>query len=146
MKPKTTSEEGQELIKGYEQLMLVAYLPTPDDVPTTGWGTTQGVKMGDVIDVETAQAWFERDLRIFEACVNDSVEVELTQHQFDACVSLCYNIGCKAFRTSTLVRLLNEGAKPDVVALQFIRWNKQAGKVLKGLTRRREAETRLFLS
>lgn len=143
---RTTSPKGQDFIKGFETLCLVAYMPTPDDVPTVGWGTTQGVKMGDSIDRETAQAYFERDLRVFEVCVNGSVKVNLTQGQFDACVSLCYNIGCKAFRTSTLVRLLNNGATPSIAALQFIRWNKQGSKVLKGLTRRREAEAELFLS
>lgn len=121
-------------------------MPTPDDVPTIGWGATKGVKMGDIIDFKTAQAWFERDLRTFEACVDEAIEIDITQDQFDACVSLAYNIGCKAFNGSTLVKLINGGANKEVSSLQFLRWNRQAGKELKGLTARRNAERELFLS
>lgn len=141
-----TSNIGKNLIKSNEELRLNAYMPTPDDVPTIGWGTTKGVKMGDEIDYKTAKAWFDRDLIAFEDCVEESIEPDITQNQFDACVSLAYNIGCKAFKGSTLVRLINGGAKPEISSLQFLRWNKQAGKELKGLTARRKAEMELFLS
>lgn len=140
-----TSTTGQELIKRYEQLRLTAYLPTPQDVPTIGWGTTQGVKLGDVIDEETAQAYFERDLHQFEDCINEECGEVVSQNEFDACVSLAYNIGCKAFRGSTLVALIHAG-RPEAAGDQFLRWNKQAGQVLKGLTARRQAEKDLFLS
>ena len=135
--------QGAALIKDYEKCRLSAYLPTSDDVPTLGWGHTKGVSMGDTCTQAQADAWFLEDVAWAEDCVNEAVKVELTQQQFDACVSLCFNIGCRGFKTSTLVRKLNEG---DVAgaSLQFLRWDKQRGKVLAGLTRRRMAEAKLF--
>lgn len=141
-----TSKAGQGLIKRFEQLRLKAYLPTPNDVPTIGWGTTQGIQLGDLIDMETAQGYFERDLHKFEDCVDDACEDNLTQNQFDACVSLAYNIGCNAFKNSTLVVMINRRLPAKDIAPQFMRWDKQGGKVLAGLTRRRAAERDLFLS
>ena len=135
-------ERGKSLIQSYEQCRLEAYLPTPDDVPTIGWGSTEGVRMGDVWTQEQADEAFWRDVARFEECVNKAVTVTLTQNAFDACVSLAFNIGCKAFADSTLVRMLN--AREDGAADQFLRWDKQDGKRLRGLTRRREAERELF--
>ncbi|WP_312069487.1 lysozyme, partial [Acinetobacter sp.] len=78
------------------------------------------------------------------ASVNNLVKVPLSQNQFDALVSLTYNIGSTAFKNSTLLKKLN--AKDYAGAAdQFLRWNKGGGKVLKGLVRRREAERALFL-
>ena len=99
--------------------------------------------MGDTCTQEQADAWFLEDVAWAEDCVNEAVKVELTQQQFDACVSLCFNIGCGAFKKSTLVRLLNAGDF-DAAALQFRVWNRQNHKVLAGLTRRRLAEEKLF--
>jgi GH24 family phage-related lysozyme (muramidase) len=119
-------------------------MPTPDDVPTIAWGSTLGVKMGDEITIDEAEAFFDRDLREVERCVNNC-DLDLSQPQFDACVSLCFNIGCHAFKSSTLVRLLKDH-QYKAAAQQFLRWDKQAGKVLRGLSRRREAERLTFLS
>ena len=135
--------QGAALIKDYEKCRLSAYLPTADDVPTIGYGHTRGVSMGDTCTQEQADAWFLEDVAWAEDCVNEAVKVELTQQQFDACVSLCFNIGCRGFKTSTLVRKLNDGDY-EGASLQFLRWDKQRGKVLAGLTRRRMAEVRLF--
>ena len=92
-------------------------------------------------------AWAEEllrdDLAEFEAAVNGLVKVRLCQHQFDALVSLAFNIDARAFSDSTLLRLLNSGMYDDA-ALQFQRWNKAGGRVLAGLTRRRMAERKLF--
>lgn len=139
-----TSERGLDLIKSFEQCRLDAYLPTPDDVPTIGWGHTgDDVHMGQRWTQEQADFALTQDIQRFERAVEEAVTVELTQHEFDACVSLAFNIGTGAFRTSTLVKMLNAGDKAGASA-QFERWNKQAGKVLAGLTRRREAERDLF--
>lgn len=73
------------------------------------------------------------------------LKVGVTQCQFDALVSFCYNLGAKALSTSTLMRKLNAGDTFGA-ADEFLRWNKAGGKVLAGLTRRREAERALFLS
>ena len=82
-------------------------------------------------------------MRDFERGIFDAVKVPLAQHQFDALVVLAYNIGLGAFRTSTLLRLLNKG-ELSAAASQFDRWNKAGGKTLAGLTRRRAAERKLF--
>jgi lysozyme len=99
--------------------------------------------MGDTCTQEQADAWFLEDVAWAEDCVNGAVNVPLTQQEFDACVSLCFNIGYTAFKGSTLVRKLNE-SDYDAASLQFLRWDKQRGQVLAGLTKRRMAEVRLF--
>ena len=135
--------QGTALIQSYEQCRLAAYLPTPADVPTLGYGHTRGVSMGDTCTQEQADAWFLEDIAWVEACVNKAVTAAVNQQEYDALSSLCFNIGCTAFGKSTLVRLLNEGDF-DGASAQFSRWNKQAGKELAGLTKRRAAEAALF--
>lgn len=145
---KTTSEEGVDLITGFEGTRFTAY----DDgvgVWTIGTGTTvypngEKVKQGDTCTPEQAKAYFKHDLAKFEKAVNESVTVTLTQNQFDALVSLTYNIGSGAFKSSNLLKLLNKGDYQGA-ADQLLRWNKAKGKVLNGLVRRREAERVLFL-
>lgn len=143
-----TSQIGIDLISSFEGIRLNAY----DDgvgVWTIGIGTTtypNGVKVkkGDKCTLDQAKEYFAHDLKRFESSVNNLVKVPLTQNQFDALVSLVYNIGQTAFSNSTLLKKLNakdyQGA-----ADQFPRWNKAKGKVLNGLTRRRAAERALFL-
>ncbi|WP_407061344.1 lysozyme [Acinetobacter ursingii] len=142
------SNNGLDLIKQFEGLKLNAY----DDgvgVWTIGTGTTvypNGVKVkkGDTCTPEQAKAYFKHDLAKFEKAVNESVIVPLSQNQFDALVSLTYNIGSGAFNNSTLLKKLNKGDYQGA-ADQFLVWNKAGGKVMKGLVRRREAERALFL-
>lgn len=136
-------DKGAALIKSFETLRFGAYLPTPHDVPTIGWGHTRGVALGDTCTEEQAEAWFQEDVAWAEDCVNRAVKVPLTQGEFDSCVSLCFNIGCKAFSGSTLARELNTGDY-DAASAQFLVWNKQAGKELAGLTKRRTEEQQLF--
>ncbi|MEG5623927.1 lysozyme, partial [Enterobacter hormaechei] len=81
----------------------------------------------------------------YESDVSRLVKVGLTQGQFDALVSFTYNLGARSLSTSTLLRKLNAGDYAGA-ADEFLRWNKAGGKVLNGLTRRREAERALFLS
>ena len=92
-----------------------------------------------------ASALLMQDVSRFEKGVLEAVKVSLSQHQFDALVSLAFNIGLGAFRASTLVRKLNAG---DIAgaAGQFARWNRGDGRVLPGLVVRRAAEAALFLS
>ncbi|KQE76206.1 lysozyme [Acinetobacter pittii] len=144
----TTSDVGVDLISGFEDTRFKAY----DDgvgVWTIGTGTTvypNGVKVkqGDTCTPEQAKAYFKHDLAKFEKAVNEAVTVTLTQNQFDALVSLTYNIGSGAFKSSNLLKLLNKGDYQGA-ADQLLRWNKAKGKVLNGLVRRREAERALFL-
>ena len=126
-------------IAGWEGFRSVAYIPVPGDVPTIGFGTTKDVKMGDTIDPVTALQRKIRDVEKFEGAIKQCVHVPLAQHEYDAYLSLAYNIGSGAFCRSTLVRKLNaedyEGACKEI-----LRWDKFKGKPLKGLTNRRQAE------
>jgi lysozyme len=138
------SDQGIDLIKRFEGVRLKAY----DDgvgVLTIGYGHTSGVHWGDVITEDEAENLLQEDLEDFEECVNDLVDVSLNQAQFDALVSFTFNVGCGAFRRSTLLRKLNKGDY-KAAANQLLRWNRGGGRVLKGLVRRRQAERDLFLS
>ncbi len=135
--------KGIELIQLYEQCVLEAYMPTPNDVPTIGFGHTKGVAMGDTCTQKEADAWFLEDIEWVEKCVNKAITEQISQNEFDALCSLCFNIGCTNFGKSTLVKQLNEGDH-EGAAEQFGRWNRQAGKVLAGLTKRRAKEAELF--
>lgn len=137
------AKPGLDLIKSYESLSLKAYRDS-GGVPTIGWGSTRGVRMGMQISQEQAESRLRDDLYTAESAVNRYVTVPLSQHQFDALVSLTFNIGAGAFQKSTLLRLLNAGRYSDA-ADQFRRWNKDNGRVLRGLIRRRSAEYDLFV-
>jgi lysozyme len=97
------------------------------------------------ITEQEAEDLLKEDVSKFEECVNQAVEVDLTQDEFDALVSFSFNVGCGAFMGSTLLRLLNAGNK-QAAAQQLLRWDKAGGKVLAGLARRRAAERQVFLA
>ena len=137
-------QKGLDLIKRFEGLRLRSYL-CPANVWTIGYGHTGAVKRGQQITSEQAEELLKSDLVRFEKIVSESVNVPLKQQQFDALVSLAFNIGTNAFANSTLVRMLN-AANYAGAADQFLRWNQAGGRVLDGLTRRRQAERALFLS
>jgi GH24 family phage-related lysozyme (muramidase) len=138
-----TAQKGLNIIKHFEGLELTAYL-CPANVWTIGYGHTKTAKKGMKIDLATAETLLVNDLAEFEASIKKLVKVPLNQNQFDALVAFVYNLGSGAFSKSTLLKLINEN-KMQEAAEQFLRWNKAAGKVLAGLTRRREAERLLFL-
>lgn len=127
---------GIAVHEGYRD---TAYLPTPQDVPSIGFGTTQGVKPGDKITPERALVRLLGDAGKFEQAVKQCADVPLFQHEFDAYVSLTYNIGSGAFCSSTLVRKLKAGDYAGACR-EILRWDKQAGRVLPGLTKRRQQE------
>lgn len=116
-----------------------AYTPVKGDVPTIGFGTTGGVKMGDTIKPPQAVARALVDVQRFEGALKQCVKVPLHQYEYDAYVSLSYNIGSKAFCGSTLVKKLNAGDYAGACQ-QVLRWDKFNGKPLAGLTKRRQAE------
>lgn len=84
-----------------------------------------------------------QDLERFCEAVDETIKVNLSRNQFDALVIFCYNIGIRAFKESTLVKLLNQG-EYDNVPDQLLRWNKAGGVVVHGLTNRRKAEIKLW--
>ena len=138
-------QNGLDLIKTFEGCCLTAYMPTPHDVPTIGYGHTKGVVMGTSITKAEADAFLLDDLEWVEHAISVNVTVPLTQNQYDALCSFVYNLGATNFRRSTLLRKINAG---DYVGggNELLRWNKQKGKTLRGLTRRRKAELTLFMT
>lgn len=139
-----TSEAGQKFIQCWERLMLKKYWDAEDGW-TIGWGHL--IKVGelipDEITLEKAQQLLATDLKYTEDAIGIAVKVKLTQQQFDALVSLVFNIGVGQFLGSTLLKRLNakdyEGA-----ASQFKWWRKDDGKVVRGLEKRRAQETLIF--
>ena len=141
------SQNGVAVLKYFESCHLEAYPdPGTGGAPwTIGWGHTgPEVKPGLKWSQDMADRTLMKDLHKFETAVSAVVRVPMTQGQFDALVCLTYNIGIGAFQNSTLLKLLN-ARNYDGAAEQFKRWNKAAGKTLRGLTRRRAAEQCLFL-
>ena len=144
-----TSDKGIALIKQFEGCKLTAYQDSVG-VWTIGYGWTQPVdgkpiRAGMTIKQETAERLLKTGLVSYESDVSRLVKVGVTQGQFDALMSFTYNLGARSLSTSTLLRKLNAGDYAGA-ADEFLRWNKAGGKVLNGLTRRREAERALFLS
>lgn len=125
----------------HEGYSPVAYRPVPGDVPTIGFGTTDGVKMGDRTDPVQALTRKLADVQRFEGALRQCVRVPLHQHEYDAYLSLAYNIGPGAFCGSTLVRRLNAGDYAGACA-EILRWDRFQGQPLRGLTLRRQAEHR----
>lgn len=159
-----TSERGRAFIKGFESLALRAYPdPGTGGKPwTIGYGSTRTwfdgrpvgpVRPGQVIDVATAEQWLTWELEQFEAGVERLVKVAVNQNQFDALVSLAYNIGldeddddiAEGLGDSTLLRELNAGHYMRA-ADEFPKWNRSGGRVLNGLVRRRAGERAMFVS
>jgi lysozyme len=106
---------------------------------TIGFGTTEGVKKGQTIDPVKALQRKINDVQKFEGALKQCVNVPLHQYEYDAFLSLAYNIGPGAFCGSTLVRRLNQGDY-DAACKEILRWNRAGGKVVQGLTNRRQAE------
>jgi len=136
------SNTGIDLIKHFEGCETEAYL-CPAGVPTIGYGHIKGVQMGDSITEAQAHEMLVEELDEYESYINDLVTVSLNQNQFDAMVSWVYNLGGGNLKASTLLKVLNSGDYNGVPE-QIMRWNKAGGKVLEGLTRRRQAEADLF--
>ncbi|ONN71745.1 lysozyme [Pseudomonas oryzihabitans] len=142
-----TSQEGIALMHHFESCRLVAY-PDPgskDGHPwTIGWGHTgPEVKKGLVWTQVQADAAFLSDLEATESLVSQMVP-NASQAEFDALVSFAYNLGATALRNSTLMKLYKSGDKRGA-AEQFLRWNKNDGVIMYGLTKRRTAERAMFL-
>jgi lysozyme len=123
----------------YEGYSDKAIIPIPGDVPTIGFGTTEGVKMGDTITAPKAVQRALQDVAKFEGAVKQCVKVPLHQYEYDAFISLSYNIGPTAFCGSTLVRLLNAGDY-SAACKQILRWDRAQGRQVRGLTIRRQGE------
>lgn len=134
---------ARDFISRFEGLELEAYI-CPAGILTIGYGHTgDDVHTGDVITEEMALALLEADMTQAIECVDGFVDVDLTDEQTAALISFVFNVGCGAFKGSTLLKLLNAG-NYEQAAAQLMRWTKGGGKTLPGLVRRREAEMTLF--
>lgn len=140
------SDAGIDLVCHYEGCRLTSY-PDPatgGDPWTIGYGSTRNVHPGMTITIDEAKRRLREDLEDAEQAVTRLVTSPLDQSQFDALVSLVFNIGEGNFSRSTLLKKLNAHDYLGAAA-QFLVWNKANHKVMLGLTRRRAAERDHFL-
>lgn len=146
-----SSSKGIELIKSFEGFYAKPYL-CPANVATIGYGTTVypngvKVKLSDVsITKETATSYLMDNLTTYEKSVDAFCRDDINQNQFDALVSFCYNLGATNLKSSTLLKKVNANPNDPEIKFEFLKWNRGGGRVLKGLTRRREAEVQLYFS
>jgi lysozyme len=147
---RSTADKGLALVIEFEGEILKVY----DDgfgYPTAGVGhlltpaEKRSMPIGTRITRQQSRSWLKQDIHEAEAAVNSSITVPITQNQFDAMVSLAFNIGVAGFKRSSVVRNLNARHFAKA-ADSFLSWNKVKGKPVKGLTRRRNAERNLFLT
>jgi lysozyme len=138
------STHGKTILQRLEGFSAVAYIPVPGDVPTLGYGFTEGVQMGDTITREEADRRLLPILAPYESAVTELCTRQPNQNEFDAMVLLCFNIGVNGFKKSTVLRCHNAGDH-QAAARAFALWNKSGGRVYTGLTRRRAEEAALYL-
>jgi lysozyme len=147
MAERRASRAALDLIKRFESLRLEAYL-CPAQVWTIGWGHTAGVGPGDSITSARAEELLEGDVAQVEADLPKVVHAPLTQGQWDALVSLCFNLRGGALGLARLApRLVAKINAGDVAgaAAELLDINHAGGHVVPGLTRRRGAERAVFL-
>lgn len=144
------NQAGIDLMHQFEGLKLEAYL-CPANIPTIGWGNTRyesgrKVQLGEKISKERADALFLWWVNSFATQVKQLIAkgVTLNENQFSALVSFAYNVGTANLRSSTLLRKVNANPNDPTIFNEFLRWNKAGGMVLAGLTRRRQAEAKLY--
>lgn len=137
------SQTGLTLTEQFESCALTAYRDIKG-ILTIGWGHTgPDVTDGQTITQTQADALLLQDVHQAVNCVNRVVTVPLTQNEFDSLCDFCYNCGCEAFASSTMLRLLNQ-QQYAAAAAEFEKWDHAAGVVIAGLLRRRKAEEDLF--
>lgn len=138
------SAVGLLTIAKWEGFSDHAYIPVAGDVPTIGFGSTEGVRMGDTITVPKAIERLHRDTEKAESAIGRCVKVPLAQHEYDAFTSFAFNVGSEAFCSSTLVKKLNEADYAGACA-ELKRWVYVDGRRVQGLVNRRESEYRLCM-
>jgi len=142
---------GYLLITEFEGFSSKPYLCSAK-VPTIGYGNTyysdgKRVTMLDKeINKQQAFEMFKVIADRFASKVSNLVKTPLNQNQFNACVSLCYNIGTANFMNSTLLKLVNKNHNDILIVLEFKKWNKVNKKEVTGLTRRRKYEADIYFS
>jgi lysozyme len=151
MKITKIASKGLDLIKSFEGLKLKPYLCSAN-VPTIGYGNTfyenkAKVTLKDsAITEQRAVELLAWSLKGFEQYVDSYCVDTITQNQFDALVSFCYNLGPANLKSSTLLKKVNANPNDPTIRAEFLKWNKAGGRALTGLTRRRTAEADLYFS
>jgi lysozyme len=151
MKITKIGQKGLELIKSFEGLKLKPYL-CPAGIATLGFGNTyypdgKKVKLTDAaITKEKAEELLKHLVVSYEKAVDSFCRDDISQNQFDALVSFAYNVGVGNLQKSTLIKKVNANPQDPTIRAEFMKWNKAAGRVLTGLTRRRTAEANLYFS
>lgn len=130
-------------ICGFEGYREYAYKDVAG-VPTIGYGTTKGVKMGDKTTRQEAKAFLVRDASGMAKQMQTLIKVPLYQHEWDSLLSFSYNVGIGNFRSSTLLKKLNQGDYAGACG-QLKRWTYAGGRKVRGLVNRREAEYRMCM-
>jgi lysozyme len=149
MKITKTANAGIDMIKRFEGFRSAPY-KCPAGVPTIGYGATfypggKKVTMTDktITEVE-ATALLQSMLVKFEQYVDSYCIDTVTQNQFDALVSFCYNLGPANLKASTLLKKVNANPNDETIRAEFMKWTKAGGRTLKGLVTRRTAEADLY--
>jgi lysozyme len=151
MKVTKISQKGIDLIKKFEGLKLKPYLCSAG-VPTIGYGNTfyetgKKVTLNDPqITEKRAEELLAYLLVSFEKYVDSYCRDDINQNQFDALVSFAYNLGPNSLKASTLLKKVNINPLDPTIKVEFLKWTKAGGRVLKGLVLRREAEASLYFS
>ncbi len=144
-----TGNSGIELIKQFEGFRSAPY-KCPAGIPTIGYGATfyangKKVTMTDAPITEAGAVELLKSMLVsFEKYVDSYCIDTITQNQFDALVSFCYNVGPANLKASTLLKKVNTNPNDTTIRAEFLKWNKGGGRVLQGLVRRREAESNLY--
>lgn len=151
-KPRSVLPDAINIVKEFEGFESQAYIDT-DGTPVIGYGLSSiagtPVKIGDRISTQEADLALNRQLNEIQQTLNQSITVNLSNHQLSAIASLSFNVGVDFIGNSTLIKKLNAGDY-NGAADEFLRWDKAniGGKLVQmpGLARRRQAERQLFLN
>ena len=144
------SSKLRELVKHFEGCKLTSYVCSAGH-NTIGYGNTfyeNGVKVkpGDKITQQRAEELLDIILIKFVQQTNEVIKSSVNQNQRDALTDFAYNCGLGNLKSSTLLKKVNADPNDKTIREEFMKWNKGGGKVLNGLTRRREAEANLYFS
>jgi len=147
------SRKCVDLVKSFEGLSLKAY-PDPatgGEPITIGYGSTRyangdKVKLGEVVTLQEAERLLTNDLERRFKAVSGWFPSTISQNQIDALISFCYNVGIGAYEKSTLRKKVWANPNDLTIKNEFLKWNKAGGNIMKGLTRRREAEAQLYFT
>lgn len=136
-------EKAIDLIKKHEGFSARPY-KCPAGVLTIGYGRTIDVRPYEITTEEAETIWLDKYVKTIADQILAIVKVELNNNQICALIDFVYNLGIGNFKSSTLLRKINQGDF-SAAANEFLKWNKAGGIVLKGLENRRIAERMLFL-